>query len=86
MTEVTCKRCGTSAPSLPRAPLPGEPGERVLAGTCAGCWQSWLGEQVKWINELQLSPVNPEHYRLLVGKMDEYLRLSGGGAGGVVDV
>jgi Fe-S cluster biosynthesis and repair protein YggX len=72
---LNCKRCGLEREGLSRAPLPGESGRRVLEATCRACWESWLGEQVKLINELRLSPAEPEHYELLLGRMSAYLRL-----------
>ena len=71
---MQCKRCGLSAPALERAPLPGEVGRELLESTCRPCWEGWLREQVKWINELRLAPTDPQHYELLVLKMREYLR------------
>ncbi len=75
MEMVSCSRCGRKAAGLERAPLPGEAGARVLAGTCAACWQEWKDEQVRQINEHGLSPVDPEHYRRLIETMDGFLGL-----------
>lgn len=76
MGDVTCRRCGTSGPALGAAPLPGDIGRALLEGTCAACWSAWLGEQVKWINEYQLNPSDPEHYERLIGEMTTYLKLN----------
>ena len=77
MPQVQCKHCGSTAQGLSGAPLPGEAGELVYQGTCEPCWKDWLVEQVKLINELGLTPVDPEHYSLLLQRMKDYLRLSG---------
>lgn len=75
MAEIACRRCGETREALPKAPLPGDVGRRILAGTCADCWRVWMGEQTKLINERALSPVNPEHYAILVGELQRFLRL-----------
>ena len=76
MGQVRCLRCESTGDGLESAPLPGPPGELVLAHTCRSCWEVWRGEQVKLINEHKLSPANPEHYTFLVDQMKEYLKLS----------
>ena len=76
MTRFQCRHCGSTADGLTKAPLPGEVGQLVRDGTCAACWQEWLGEQVKLINENKLSPANPEHYDFLVERMKGFLRLA----------
>jgi Fe-S cluster biosynthesis and repair protein YggX len=50
-------------------------GREVEEKTCSSCWKDWLGAQVILINELGLSPANPEHYQRLVGEMRTYLKL-----------
>ena len=76
MAEVRCKRCRETAEGLASAPLPGAPGESVLAQICRSCWEIWRGEQIKLINEHKLSPAKPEDYAFLVEKMKDYLSLS----------
>jgi Fe-S cluster biosynthesis and repair protein YggX len=75
MTEVDCRRCGSRAPGLERAPLPGTLGQQVLGQVCAGCWKDWMDTQVKLMNENRLSPAEPEHYALLVSEMRSFLSL-----------
>ena len=75
MSEIQCSRCGRSAEALEKAPLPGEVGEQLLSRSCKDCWQEWLLEQVKLINEQQLTPANPEHYELLVAETRKFLKL-----------
>jgi Fe-S cluster biosynthesis and repair protein YggX len=76
MASVRCSRCESTGDALERTPLPGAPGELVLARTCRACWELWRGEQVKLINEHKLSPANPEHYTFLVDQMKVFLKLS----------
>lgn len=80
MAEVQCSRCQSAAAGLDAPPLPGEAGESVLLHTCKACWTAWLGQQVILINERRLSPVDPEHFALLVREMRAFLRLPDGGA------
>jgi Fe-S cluster biosynthesis and repair protein YggX len=75
MPKITCSCCGTTAEGLEKAPLPGAPGELVLARTCPACWKRWLDEQVRLINEYRLSPVNPEHFDFLIKEMKRSLKL-----------
>ena len=75
MSEVQCARCGTTAPGLERAPLPGAVGQAVQERTCAACWSEWLRAQVILINEYRLSPRQPEHFERLLGEMRGFLRL-----------
>ena len=75
MADVQCSRCGSTAPELERAPLPGEVGRLVHEQTCQSCWKAWLGAQVILMNENRLSPGNPEHYDLLVREMTTFLNL-----------
>jgi Fe-S cluster biosynthesis and repair protein YggX len=75
MTQVSCSRCGSTAEGLERAPLPGRPGERVLAQTCRACWEDWKGTQVKLINEYRLTVTDPDHFDRLMTEMAAFLSL-----------
>lgn len=75
MANVRCARCGSDAPGLDRAPIPGPVGRTVLERTCASCWKEWLGMQVKYINEYRLSPLDPKHFEFLVEQAKAFLSL-----------
>ncbi len=75
VAQVSCSRCGSTAPGLAGAPLPGPVGRAVLDHACAACWKEWLGAQVILINEQGLSPANPEHFDFLVEQMKTFLNL-----------
>ena len=75
MASVQCSRCGSTAPGLDRAPLPGPAGQAVLEQTCKACWDEWLPAQVILINEKTLTPANPEHFDYLIGEMKTFLNL-----------
>lgn len=80
MAELSCSRCGRTAPGLERPPLPGKNGELVQSKVCADCWGEWLGMQVKFINEYRLSPADPRHFEFLVSQMKVFLNLEAGAA------
>ena len=75
MADVTCSRCGQTAPGLARPPLPGAMGTRILAQTCTACWDEWLRMQVKFINEYRLNPLDERHFDFLMGQAREFLKL-----------
>ena len=58
----------------------------MLRNTCKTCWAAWLGQQVILINEQRLSPVDPEHFALLLREMGLFLRLPESDAEGVANV
>jgi Fe-S cluster biosynthesis and repair protein YggX len=73
---VACARCGRpEAPALPRAPLPGAVGARLLASVCADCWGEWRRSEVMVINELRLDFMNPESQAILDQHMLEFFSL-----------
>ena len=75
MGQITCSRCGSVAPGLGRAPLPGSHGELVRDQTCGGCWDEWKATQVKLINEYRLNVLDPEHFERLMQEMRAFLSL-----------
>ena len=75
MGRVVCARCGAEAEQLPRAPLPGAAGQKVLGRTCASCWEAWKRAQVMLINEYRLEVLNPAHYERLLAEMEAFLGL-----------
>jgi len=75
MSDVQCSRCGAASAGLARAPLPGRPGELVLAQTCSACWDEWKRVQVKLINEYRIDLRNPESYAQLLQEMSAFLSL-----------
>lgn len=71
----TCTRCGGHQNPLPKPPFRGGTGERIGEHTCAGCWQEWLGNGTKVINELRLSLASEEDQRVYDQYMLEFLGL-----------
>ena len=78
---IQCARCKTEGPALPRKPLGGKIGQRVLDNVCANCWAEWDELQLKIINEYRLNLAIPQHYDMIVGEMLNYLGLSEGATG-----
>jgi Fe-S cluster biosynthesis and repair protein YggX len=75
MASVHCVRCGKERDGLAKAPFPGELGAQILASVCDTCWQTWIAEQTKEMNEHRLSLINPEHRERLTSLMKSFLKL-----------
>jgi Fe-S cluster biosynthesis and repair protein YggX len=75
---VFCQIDQRETEGLDFAPWPGELGQRVFASIGKPAWQRWLAHQTMLINENRLSPLNPEHRKLLEQEMEKFL--FGGGA------
>ncbi len=69
---VHCTLMNKEAPGLEFQPYPGDLGKRIYDSVCAEAWQGWLAHQTMLINENRLSPINPEHRKLLEGEMEKY--------------
>jgi len=56
MTTKTCARCGKEDfVQIDRAPFADELGERIVATTCAECWEDWKKHQMLLINHYGLN-------------------------------
>ena len=75
---VFCQVDQRETEGLDFVPWPGELGKRVFASIGKAAWQRWLAHQTMLINENRLSPLNPEHRRMLEAEMEKFL--FGGGA------
>jgi Fe-S cluster biosynthesis and repair protein YggX len=75
---VFCQVEQRETEGLDFVPWPGELGKRVFASVGKPAWQRWLAHQTMLINENRLSPLKPEHRRLLEQEMEKFL--FGGGA------
>ena len=74
---IFCEYEKRETEGLDFAPWPGEPGQRVFAHIGKPAWTKWLTHQTMLINENRLSPMNPEHRKMLQGEMEKFL-FSGG--------
>lgn len=75
--EVFCVYEQRDTQGLDFVPWPGELGKRVFATIGRGAWAAWLAHQTMLINENRLSPLNPEHRRMLEGEMEKFLFAGG---------
>ncbi len=76
---VNCIKLNKEAEGLERPTYPGELGQRIFDSVSKEAWQQWLKQQTMLINELRLSPVNPEHRALLEKEMEKFF-FEGGSA------
>ena len=77
---VQCVKLGKEAEGLDRPPYPGELGKRIFENVSKEAWQMWLKQQTMLINEYRLSPINPEHRKMLENEMDKFFFAGGGAA------
>ena len=69
---VDCVLLKQQAEGLDFAPYPGELGQRIYDNVSKQAWQRWLGHQTMLINEYRLTPIEPEHRKLLETEMEKY--------------
>jgi Fe-S cluster biosynthesis and repair protein YggX len=69
---VHCIKLGREAEGLASAPYPGPLGQRILEHVSKEAWQQWLAHQTMLINEHRLSPIKPDHRKLLEGEMEKF--------------
>jgi len=69
---VHCVKLDKEAEGLDRPPWPGELGQRIYENVSKEAWQEWLNLQTMLINENRLSPMNPDHRKLLEEKMEQF--------------
>jgi Fe-S cluster biosynthesis and repair protein YggX len=69
---VQCVKLDKEAEGLDMPPYPGELGKRIYENVSKEAWQKWLGQQTMLINEYRLSPMNPEHRKMLEDQMEKF--------------
>ena len=69
---VQCIVLKREAEGLAFQPYPGELGKRIFDNVSQKAWQKWLAHQTMLINEMRLSPINPEHRKFLENEMENY--------------
>lgn len=75
---VNCVKLGKEAEGLDRPTYPGELGQRIFESVSKEAWQMWMRQQTMLINEMRLTPINPEHRALLEQEMEKFF--FGGGS------
>ncbi len=71
--NVHCVKLDREGEGLDRPPYPGDLGKRIYENISKEAWQLWLGQQTMLINEYRLSPINPEHRKMLEEQMEKFL-------------
>jgi Fe-S cluster biosynthesis and repair protein YggX len=69
---VNCVKLGREAEGLERPTYPGDLGQRIFDNVSKEAWQMWLKQQTMLINEYRLSPINPEHRKMLEQQMEKF--------------
>ena len=69
---VHCVKLNKEAEGLATPTYPGELGKKIFENVSKEAWQLWLRQQTMLINEMRLSPINPEHRALLEKEMDKF--------------
>jgi Fe-S cluster biosynthesis and repair protein YggX len=75
---VQCAKLGKEAEGLERAPYPGDLGKRIYETISKEAWQMWLRQQTMLINEYRLTPIDPNHRKMLENEMVKFLFGEGG--------
>jgi Fe-S cluster biosynthesis and repair protein YggX len=75
MAEILCKRCGKTGESSQNVAYGGPLGEEIKSKVCNNCWNEWLGQSVKIINELRLNLRDTYSRDMLKKYMKEFLNL-----------
>ena len=69
---VNCIKLGKEAEGLARPTYPGDLGQRIFDNVSQEAWGEWLKHQTMLMNENRLSPINPEHRKLIETEMDKF--------------
>ncbi|MFP3874868.1 MAG: oxidative damage protection protein [Thiohalophilus sp.] len=70
---VHCAKLDKEAEGLDMPPYPGELGKRIFENISREAWQMWIQQQTMLINEYRLSPMDPEHRKMLEAQMEKFL-------------
>ena len=77
---VQCAKLGKEAEGLDRPPYPGELGKRIYLEISKEAWLAWQRQQTMLINEYRLTPIDPQHRKMLEENMEKFLFGDGGQA------
>ncbi len=69
---VNCVKLGKEAPGLERQTYPGDLGKRIFENVSQEAWGQWMQQQTMLINEYRLSPIDPNHRKMLEGEMEKF--------------
>lgn len=75
-TTVKCVTCGQDEPAITaRIPFPPAVRQDIAARVGGGCWQTWLDQQLRIINEYRLNLGDPASHELLRQACYHFLKL-----------
>ncbi len=69
---VNCVKLGKEAEGLERQMYPGDLGKKIFDNVSAEAWQMWLKQQTMLINEYRLTPIDPNHRKMLENEMEKF--------------
>ena len=69
---VQCVKLGKEAPGLERQTYPGELGKKIFDNVSQEAWQMWMRQQTILINEYRLTPIDPQHRKMLETEMEKF--------------
>lgn len=70
---VFCRKYQKELEALPRAPFPGDDGEKILATVSKQAWMDWLKHQTMMINEKHLNVLDPEAQAYLASEREKFM-------------
>jgi Fe-S cluster biosynthesis and repair protein YggX len=73
--QIQCRRCNRVGPKMPKKPFSGALGEQIYASVCSPCFQLWIRQGTKVINELRLNLTDRASQDVYDQHMKEFLNL-----------
>ncbi len=71
--NIKCRRCGRVGPKMKERPFSGALGEEIHESVCNPCFQLWIRQGTKVINELRLNLTEVSAQEVYDGHMKEFL-------------
>jgi Fe-S cluster biosynthesis and repair protein YggX len=73
--RIKCSRCGRIAPKMPEPPFGGDLGAQIQNSVCKPCFNEWIGQGTKVINELRLNLTEKSAQDVYDQHMKEFLNI-----------
>ncbi len=73
--NIQCRRCGRVTAKMAERPFGGALGEQIYQSVCHGCFQAWIRQGTKVINELRLNLTEPAAEEIYDQHMKQFLGL-----------
>jgi Fe-S cluster biosynthesis and repair protein YggX len=74
--QIQCRRCNRVGPKMSERPFGGPLGEQIHASICGPCFQLWIRQGTKVINELRLNLTDVASQDVYDQHMKEFLNLN----------